>query len=174
MRTRDEVRAYRDELDAEIEGHTESKEWEDGKMGQWDALTDILENHDPYNLDHLKETILRYLGYLRVVEWYFERVPWRFWDEWVGRRYNKYWVWKCPECGSHHIEIRGHNLWTADQNDQGEVNDRSWGDLVQMIVAFYCHECGHQENVTDDTCLDTWHDTEMESPHKRRPSDAQV
>lgn len=160
MRTKDEVTKYRDDLERELDCHTESKEWEDGKMGQWDALTDLLENRDPYNMDHLKETILNYLGYLRVIEWYFKKVPWRFWDEWVGARYNKHWIWRCPECGSRLIIIRGHNLWMADQDEKGHVNDRSWGDLVQMIVAFRCNECGHEQNVTSEECLDTWHEVD--------------
>lgn len=157
-KTKREVMDFQAEIRGDLDGHDESKEWEDFQLGNYDALDDILNSPTHYSMDNLKETIMKFMGYLRGREWYEGEGPyppgWRFWDEHFGGRFDSSWVWKCPECDGHRIEIRGHNTWIANQNQYGKVLDI--GERKQLIVNLRCLRCGHEQHISDDIDLEGW------------------
>lgn len=85
MKTPKEVQEFLDELEAEFDCHTESLEWENEQLGNMDALQDILNpDQTPYTFLNLRETIMKYMGYLRAMEWFYGEGPyppaWKFWE----------------------------------------------------------------------------------------------
>jgi len=157
-KTQQEVEAFLTNLQYELDGHDEGKEWEDFQLGNYDAVDDILTpTRTPYTFDNLKETIMKYMGYLRAMEWYEGEGPhppgWKFWDERFGARYNPHKDWVCPKCGSTHIEIRGHNLWRATQ-ENGHVEDHEFPE--QLVVNLMCLKCDHAQHISNGDDAEMW------------------
>lgn len=159
MKTKDEVEAFLAELTADLDGHDESKEWEDEHLGNMDALYDILDpERYPYTLQNLKETIVKYMGYLRAIEWYEGDGPhppgWKFWEDPLPRFWRpKYVTWECPKCHTRNVTENGETDYTV-RHDLGQENDQDH-DGACWVVRLTCDECDNVA-LADNDNLAAW------------------
>lgn len=159
MKTTEEVKAFLARLEVEFDGHTESLDWENEQLGNIDALRDILDpDRTPYTFLDLRESIIKYMGYLRAMEWFHGDGPhppaWKFWEDPLPRFWRpRYVTWECPECHTRNVTEHGETDYTMRQ-DQGQEN---WPDSdgACRVTRLTCDECDNMALAEDDN-LATW------------------